>query len=506
MDDRCSACSGKYCPIPPDGPKNARVMAVGERPGQTEELNAREGFRRFGPLRCFVGQAGDEFNLNYLKLAGLDREEIRTCNTVRCGSDLNRKPGMKEIQACSQHFLKADLESTNPEIVLLLGATACSLVEGGVDLEVEHGIPRRGKIFDWEGWVVAMYHPALGLHSTGKMTEMLADWEHLGEWLEKKDIPSTIGQALRPSVDYKIVRTWGDWMTYLLNNKGPIRFMAVDTESHAGEPFSIQISVRPHTGRMFLFEDMELVKALGSFLRNASKGHSMNTGHPWRGNFIFHHAPADIPLLEGLGVDVEGRYFDTMAMAYHLGNQPQGLKALGYRLLGVRMKSWEDLVTPYSRDKIMDYLIEAILLAEGRRVYSPQFSEKTGKRLKNDLVDKLPEERVLRDLLRYVQRNEAYNPWKRLAGELEEEDIEEGEDWTRYEKLSVWLKRELGMWPERGIGHVPLEEAKEYGCRDSDVTLQVYFKLLELRDQAIEKWNVQPYDYDQPATQSLQIT
>src|SRR5262245_24776852 len=156
--NRCPSCTSTYCPIPPDGPMDADVYLVGERPGQYEEANARKGFTGYGGLKCFVGPTGDELNGNYLGLAGLSRANVRCANTVRCGSDQNRKPIQKEIDACAGYWLREDLEAVNPKVVILMGATACAIVKDReIDLEVEHGIGYWGNLWDWQGWIVPMY-------------------------------------------------------------------------------------------------------------------------------------------------------------------------------------------------------------------------------------------------------------------------------------------------------------------------------------------------------------
>lgn len=490
---RCEICPACYACIPADGPMDASIYLVGERPGQWEEANARKGYLGYQGRKCFVGPTGEELNSNYLGLAGLGRDSVRCANTVRCGSDHNKKPTAKEIASCSAHFLKADLEAVNPKVVVLMGATACAnFKDREIDLDVEHGIPFHGKLWDWEGWIVPHYHPALGMHNTGMMIYLLEDWERLGVWLKDLTSLATVGRTLRPSTDYQLVHQWGDWMTYLLNNKRPVHWMAVDTESHAGKWWSIQISVRPRTGRMFLTKDESLIRGLATFLRNAARGHNQQ-GHPWRGQFIFHHAPADLPLFQEMGVEVEGKYRDTMVEAYGFGNMRQGLKALGYRLFGVMMKSWEDLVTPYSREKIMDYLIDGVLDAEGLRGAVERFSDKTGKRLK-DGVSKIPEERAVKDLLRHVQGNPKYDPWKRLKGDVVEG--EEGEDLSRYERLSKWLLANRGPWPKKGIAHVPMAEQIDYAVQDSDMTLQVAMEFDRMRPLVEAGFGVSEYDYD----------
>lgn len=169
--DRCSACSGRYKCIPGDGSLRSKICAIGERPAKWENSAGRP----------FVGDAGKELDQHYLPLAGLDRSDIFVTNVVRCMDERNKKPTQKEIDACSELHLRRELNEINPELVILMGATACSLVED-LELDIEHGIPRWARIFDWEGWICAQYHPAAGMHSTNLMIPLRDDWKNLGEW------------------------------------------------------------------------------------------------------------------------------------------------------------------------------------------------------------------------------------------------------------------------------------------------------------------------------------
>lgn len=174
LSSRCSTCPKKYNLVLGDGPIQSRVMIIGEAPGREED----------GVGRPFIGQAGREFNENYLSLAGLRRDEVFVSNSVKCRPDLNRKPGQKELWGCANHHIPGELDEVSPEVVILLGATACSLVPE-IDLEVEHGIPSKRRLYNWEGWVVPLFHPAAGLHQTEMMIYMLEDWAKLASWLDE---------------------------------------------------------------------------------------------------------------------------------------------------------------------------------------------------------------------------------------------------------------------------------------------------------------------------------
>jgi DNA polymerase len=108
-----------------EGPPDARVMFVGEQPGDAEDLRGRP----------FVGPAGQVFD-RALAEAGIDRAEVYVTNAVkhfkfvpRGKRRIHQKPGSVEIQACST-WLEREIEEVAPELVIALGATATQALFG----------------------------------------------------------------------------------------------------------------------------------------------------------------------------------------------------------------------------------------------------------------------------------------------------------------------------------------------------------------------------------------
>jgi uracil-DNA glycosylase family protein len=102
-----------------EGPRRARVMLVGEMPGDRED---REG-------HPFVGPAGRELD-EALDDAGIDRGELYVTNVVkhfkfeeRGKRRIHQTPKRWEVQACMP-WLRSELAAVRPEVLVLLGATA----------------------------------------------------------------------------------------------------------------------------------------------------------------------------------------------------------------------------------------------------------------------------------------------------------------------------------------------------------------------------------------------
>ncbi|MGP9811787.1 UdgX family uracil-DNA binding protein [Rhodopseudomonas sp. NSM] len=110
-----------------EGPQRARVMLVGEQPGDKEDLAGHP----------FVGPAGQMLD-RALAEAGIDRAETYVTNAVkhfkfvpRGKIRLHQKPNTSEIKACRQWY-ERELASVQPQLVVAMGATAAHSVLGKI--------------------------------------------------------------------------------------------------------------------------------------------------------------------------------------------------------------------------------------------------------------------------------------------------------------------------------------------------------------------------------------
>jgi DNA polymerase len=107
------------------GPAGARLVLVGEQPGDQEDLAGQP----------FVGPAGRVL-VDALDRAGVDRSTVYVTNavkhfrhTVRGKRRIHEKPGVGHVTAC-QPWLEAELAIVRPDVVVCLGATAARAVLG----------------------------------------------------------------------------------------------------------------------------------------------------------------------------------------------------------------------------------------------------------------------------------------------------------------------------------------------------------------------------------------
>jgi uracil-DNA glycosylase family protein len=166
-----------------EGPETARVIVVGEQPGDAED---REG-------RPFVGPAGRLLD-SALDAAGIDRDDVYVTNAVkhfkwekRDGTKrrIHKKPGDREIRACYPWF-DAEMSLLRPDVIVCLGATAAQALLGK-DFRVTQ---QRGRAIqtDRGATVFATVHPSAVLRAPPDAREeaerdFFADLRKVGEHL-----------------------------------------------------------------------------------------------------------------------------------------------------------------------------------------------------------------------------------------------------------------------------------------------------------------------------------
>src|SRR5216683_2897718 len=109
---RCKLHKGRHNIVFGVGDPKARLMFVGEAPGEDEDLKGEP----------FVGKAG-QLLTKMIEAMGLRRQDVYICNTVKCRPPNNRNPEPDELAAC-EPFLKGQLAAVKPEVIVTLGKFA----------------------------------------------------------------------------------------------------------------------------------------------------------------------------------------------------------------------------------------------------------------------------------------------------------------------------------------------------------------------------------------------
>ncbi len=147
-----------------EGSPEARLMLVGEQPGDQEDLAGRP----------FVGPAGKLLD-RALEEAGIDRELAYVTNVVkhfkwqpRGKRRIHQKPNAAEIAAC-RPWLDAELALVRPEVLVCLGATAAQALLGRqFRVSRDRGVPVES---DLAPVVMATVHPSSILRSENREEE-----------------------------------------------------------------------------------------------------------------------------------------------------------------------------------------------------------------------------------------------------------------------------------------------------------------------------------------------
>lgn len=167
-----------------EGCIGARVMLIGEAPGEQETLQGRP----------FVGKAGKNLD-EFLELAGISRRELYVSNTVKfrptkisaAGRTVNRPPTQEEVRIFLP-WLKKEIDMVKPECVVTLGNVPLNaLAEKKTVIGDVHGT-----FLDCDGRkVYPMYHPASMIYNPSLRSVYREDIERLAEWLKNREVSQT---------------------------------------------------------------------------------------------------------------------------------------------------------------------------------------------------------------------------------------------------------------------------------------------------------------------------
>lgn len=156
------------------GPEGAKIVLVGEAPGQVED--------KYG--KPFLGPSGKLLN-SALEEVAIDREVLFITNCVRCGTAKeDRSPTKTECKKC-RFYLEEELKRIKPWVIATLGGKAMESVIG------KSGITKfRNSVYwseEFNSKVVTIYHPAHILRNPGLLQDFVAGFKLLKREAEKKE-------------------------------------------------------------------------------------------------------------------------------------------------------------------------------------------------------------------------------------------------------------------------------------------------------------------------------
>ncbi len=145
-----------------EGNPKAKLMFIGEGPGEMEDKTGRP----------FVGRAGKLLTKIINNVLEIDRSEVYIANIVKCRPPNNRVPTIEEAQTCKPYLLK-QIDIINPKILVCLGKTAFMYLMDN-DMPISKV---RGQIFEYKGKkVIPTFHPSYLLRNPSAKKEAYKDF------------------------------------------------------------------------------------------------------------------------------------------------------------------------------------------------------------------------------------------------------------------------------------------------------------------------------------------
>lgn len=158
---KCDLHKSRRNAVPGEGPADAKVMFVGEGPGQNEDEQGRP----------FVGAAG-KLLTELLESIGFSRSDVFITNVVKCRPPNNRAPRKSEIEACNP-YLMSQIELIKPRIICPLGTPAITTLLGEEFTATKsHGKPTSKDNL----MILPMYHPAAALYDASLREVLESDF------------------------------------------------------------------------------------------------------------------------------------------------------------------------------------------------------------------------------------------------------------------------------------------------------------------------------------------
>ncbi len=160
-----------YLPVIGEGSHDARLMFVGEAPGENE---AKTG-------RPFVGRAGKLLD-ELLVSINIPRESVYITNIVKDRPPKNRDPKPEEIELYAP-FLDIQIETMKPKVIATLGRFSMEYVmrRYGLDSEIGPISSIHGKVFESpKGFkLVPLFHPAAAIYNQRLKPSLFEDFKIL---------------------------------------------------------------------------------------------------------------------------------------------------------------------------------------------------------------------------------------------------------------------------------------------------------------------------------------
>jgi len=167
---RCKLCTlGRSQIVFGVGNPKARLMIVGEAPGEEEDKKGEP----------FVGRAG-QLLTKIIEAIGMTREQVYIANVIKCRPPNNRNPEPDEVASC-EPFLFRQIDVIQPKVIVPLGKFAAQCLLKTMDPITK----LRGRQFDYRGTIlIPTFHPAYLLRNPSAKREVWEDMKKVRALLQ----------------------------------------------------------------------------------------------------------------------------------------------------------------------------------------------------------------------------------------------------------------------------------------------------------------------------------
>jgi len=164
--DKCGLHQSRSNIVFGKGSQNAKIMFIGEAPGESED---REGLP-------FVGRAGKLLD-KFFTAVDFTLDNIYVANILKCRPPQNRDPSESEQDSCID-YLRLQTKLLDPKIIVCLGRIAAMrIIKPDFKITTEHGLWfKKGEIY-----MTAVYHPSALLRDPSKKADTLLDFKTIRE-------------------------------------------------------------------------------------------------------------------------------------------------------------------------------------------------------------------------------------------------------------------------------------------------------------------------------------
>lgn len=165
---KCSLHKYRINAVVGEGDLNARIMIVGEAPGENEDIHNRP----------FIGRSGKLLR-KILVDVGFSISDIYITNIVKCRPPENRDPFGTERNTCGAYLLEQIKTYIKPEVIIGVGRISSEIIKSGYVQKNDHG-----KIFEFKNYkFMGVYHPAAALRNSEWKQYLIDDLTNLRKYL-----------------------------------------------------------------------------------------------------------------------------------------------------------------------------------------------------------------------------------------------------------------------------------------------------------------------------------